>query len=304
MRNHLQKSYEEAVLVLKENSASFYKAFKNLPEEKFQGVASLYAYCRTCDDIVDEQRDPHIAEAELSDLEKNVRDLYKDGSASPPFPWWGAFEDTVGKFHVDPEPFLMQMQGQRMDLRQVEMQDTEDLLEYSRLVAGSVGLMLAKVLARDEEVAADPKFLQACMDLGIGMQITNILRDIGEDLRERNRVYLPKSLMEEFGITKDDLYRFIEIPAKNITPNFIRLWEELAALAEKYYAGLKDMLCDMAPEARVSVYSSTTIYKEILEEVRKNNYNCFTKRNYTNKVTRLRLVIAAEKAVREVCYES
>ena len=303
MNSELRESYNTAIEILKDNSSSFYTAFKTLPEEKFLAVASIYAYCRVCDDIVDEDNDKASAEKRLNDLEYNINAFYNNEAYDMPYPWWDAFETTVKKFKIKLEPFLMQIRGQRMDLKEVEIEDLDHLLQYCRLVAGSVGLMLAGILAKSVAVYRDKNYLDACLDLGIGMQITNILRDIGEDLVQRNRVYVPKTLLEKNGLTKEDLISLIENDGKNLPDNFISLWEELAALSEKYYAGIKNELCNFDPDVRLSVYSSALIYKEILDVVRKNNYNCLTKRNYTNKVTMLKLLNTAKKTLKEVCNE-
>lgn len=190
-----------------------------------------------------------------------------------------------------------------MDLEEVQIKDLDHLIEYSRLVAGSVGLMLSRILAKSEDIFENSEYLDACLNLGIGMQITNILRDIGEDLVQRNRVYVPKTLLEKYGLNKEDLIGFIENNAINLPENFVRLWEELASISEKYYKGIRDELCNFDKDVRLSVYSSAIIYKEILTVVRENKYNCLTKRNYTGKLTMLRLLNLAKKTLNEVCDE-
>lgn len=296
----LSLSYEHCVKIIKKNSASFYTALKHLPKQKFLEVSSIYAFCRVCDDIVDESESKAQAKERLEGLEEQLKSYKSNGAGPEQYSWWPAFRTTLEKYDMDMKPFYMQIEGQKLDLSEVELQDIQELIEYSKLVAGSVGLMLSSILAKDERRAKDEGFVNACMDLGIAMQITNILRDIGEDLIKRNRVYVPKMMLEKYGIHRNDLVSHIQNRSKISLEKFSELWEELAAISERYYEGIKAQISNFDDDIALSIYASAIIYKEILQEVRKSDYNCLTKRNYTSQLTRIRLVKEAKEFIKVV----
>lgn len=291
-------SYEHCVKIIKRNSASFYTALRNLPKQKFLEVSSIYAFCRICDDIVDESKSKAEAKAKLDRLEEQLKSYKTAHTDLEHTLWWPAFKNTLEKYDMDMKPFYMQIEGQKLDLLEVELQNIDELIEYSKLVAGSVGLMLSSILAKDEQKAKDEGFINACMELGIAMQITNILRDIGEDLTQRNRVYVPKMILEKYGIHRNDLTSYIQTQSGINFEKFSHLWEELAQISERYYESIKAQILKFDDEIALSIYASAIIYKEILQEVRKNDYNCLTKRNYTNDLTRLRLVKEAKEFIK------
>lgn len=291
-------SYKHCVKIIKKNSASFYTALKNLPKQKFLEVSSIYAFCRICDDIVDESKSKEDAKDKLDRLEEQLKSYKSVHTNLEQYLWWPAFKYTLEKYDMDMEPFYMQIEGQKFDLSEVELQNIDELIEYSKLVAGSVGLMLCAILAKDEKKAKDKGFANACMELGIAMQITNILRDIGEDLTKRNRVYVPKMMLDKYGIHRSDLASYIQNRSGICLEKFARLWEELAEISEKYYESIKPQISNFDDEIALSIYASAMIYKEILQEVRKNDYNCLTKRNYTNHLTRIRLVKEAKEFIK------
>ena len=151
--------------------------------------------------------------------------------------------------------------------------------------------MLAPMLRGDK---ADGQYESICESLGIAMQITNILRDIGEDLREQNRVYIPQIFMKKYSVTRKDLENLSVLPSTlsirhlffksnfRVGDNIVNLWEETALLSKYYYDKFYKHLYMFSSDAVFPVTAAAVYYQDILEEVRKNNYNCFTKRCYTN----------------------
>lgn len=304
----LNDSYKASEEIMKNWSKSFYKAFSSLTEERFKGVCGLYAYCRYVDDLVDNDlnnKSEKEINTELENLEKAVKYIYnKDENFDyekyiQKFSWWFAFEDTIKKFKVSEISLLNQLKGQRMDLKFRDLKTVEELIEYSKFVAGSVGRMLIPILIHEENYHEDPEVIRACESLGIGMQITNILRDVGEDLRERDRLYLPEELLEKHSVSREKLKELSNskeshnVVVRNIPKNFIKLWEELSDLADNFYKAYKDFIGYFHLKSRLSLVAASYIYHSIGDEVRKNEYNCFTKKAYTSEEKKIKLGLKA-----------
>ena len=303
----LLKSYKLVKSIMKERSVSFYQAFMTLPKERFLGVAAIYAFCRYVDDLVDciSSSQEKTTTLELLDkLENELRSLYaneKDMKFTEVegYLWWLAFADTIRKFNIPIDSFLQQIEGQRRDVDFVDIKTVEELIEYSKLVAGSVGTMMLPIIAADGIDIKNVEFIRACENLGVGMQITNILRDIGEDLQTRNRLYIPAELMEKYGVQKVVLEKLSITPGMEISKEVIAIWEELAQLADTYYADYENWLSWFHPKSQIPLVAAALVYQAIADEVRAENYNCFTKRCYTSAINRARLIIEAKKRVGE-----
>jgi phytoene synthase len=212
----------------------------------------------------------------------------------------------------------MQIAGQRMDAHFHDIRSIEELVQYARLVAGSVGRVLVPILVSDMGIIDNPDFMKSCEALGVGMQITNILRDVGEDIRERDRVYVPVELMRSHAITRVQLmqwsvaatdevstakYRGLFLggdkeygdadpvaASPEIPQNFIDLWEELAAMADSYYLPYEAWISAFHHSARLPLVSAARLYQAIEQAVRDQHYDCFTQRCYTSAPIRSAIV--------------
>ena len=296
----LAVSFTAALDIMKARAVSFYSAFSMLPADRFQAVAAVYAFCRFADDAADSLQPGEAERAldQLARLEGLVQRLYqaKEGQdeglleqAGDQLLWLPAFAANIRRFGLPPGPFLDQLAGQRWDIRFTSIQDTDQLIRYARLVAGSVGLMLLPMLARDREAAGHPGLRKACEELGIAMQITNILRDVGEDLRLRGRLYLPLDLLRAQGLEQEQLLALAHSTAAGspaIPQAFIRLWETLAALADRFYQPIASWLCFLHPACRAPLLAAAHSYRAIADAVRAEGYNCFSRRCYTSQETR------------------
>jgi phytoene synthase len=307
----IEAAYATAVAIMQSRAVSFHQAFSQLPATRFRGVAALYAFCRHADDLVD-QADGGAAIGRallaLNELETDVRRLGAAGRVAPDgdgretLPWWPAFAATVRRHQIPLDSFLRQIEGQRMDAGLRDIDTLERLLEYCRLVAGSVGVMMLPLLADDTTDVRDPKLIKACEDLGVGMQITNILRDVGEDLRLRNRVYLPADLRARHGVSRSSLESLATAQAgggveNQISPGFIALWEELASLAEPYYHAYEGGIGAFHPDCRVPLAAAALSYRAIADAVREAAHDCFTRRGYTSAQTRAQCLAQARQLV-------
>lgn len=304
-KDSLKISYEVAKKIMKERATSFYQAFQLLPAERFLGICAVYAFCRYADDIGDGNLSKEEKTKFLEELEQNLRKLYKEEAKSDfREEWWEAFADTVRKYKIPPQGFLSQIEGQRRDIGLEQIPNMQEFLEYCRLVAGSVGVMLAPLLAGEKSNPSDPDFILSCEKLGIGMQITNILRDVGEDYKERHRIYLPQDKLMEYGIDRNFFETYIVKgnSGQELPESFLRLWEELAELADDFYDAYKEKLRYFLPEARFPLVAAALCYREIAEAVRRENHDCLTQRCYTSAFTRMQLIAKAKK-IAENCQE-
>jgi 15-cis-phytoene synthase len=266
-----KEAYAYCEEVTAANSKSFYKAFSLLTKEKRKAVWAIYTFCRTVDDIVDEGTDP------VNEIKAFKRDfqrfLTKDFHTENPM--WVALDDVFGNYEMEERAFWDLIRGQEMDLRIDRYQSLEDLLEYSYHVASSVGLMLLPVLAPGKTA----ELKEGAIDLGYAMQITNILRDIDEDFN-RGRIYLPKSVMDKYGLEEEGLKQQV------ISPEFIAVWEELAVEAEEYYRKAFETIHEYPPSARLPVKGAALIYREILTTIRSKNYNVFGEKHFVSDASK------------------
>ncbi|MGH2102876.1 phytoene/squalene synthase family protein [Aerococcus urinaeequi] len=294
----LKASYLACENIMAKESKSFYQAFHLLPREAFQGVAALYAYNRYVDDVADSDHfSKEVALDELKKLEDKI--LHLDTSEDVEADWWMAFKDTVLTCKVSTTALLKQIQGQRMDILGHKVVDMADLVAYSSNVAGSVGEMLLPLLV-DKDTPISETLRQAAIDLGIGMQLTNILRDVGEDYRDRQRIYLPQTLLDAYNVDEVMIKRLSYHDEEEIPQNFIDLWEHIYQIGDQYYDSIKPVIKDFSQVAQLPILSSAYIYHGIGNAVRKANHNCFTKRNYTNNIERMRLIYQARKVLKDI----
>lgn len=264
--------------IIKRHSKSFYYAFSRLPEEKAQAVYAIYAFCRAADDSVDENLG---SAAQLRALDKLTDELdsFSQGQEIN-HPLWRALRIVFDAYEMDLEPFYDQIKGQRMDINFSAPRTLEDVETYSYYVAGSVGRMLMSIIASDSRVDCT----DAAVNLGVAMQLTNILRDVGEDYREKGRVYLPAEELEKAG------YRINQLANAQITDSFIHVWEHMANRAEFLYEEFLGFIPDFDKDSQFAVLASAQVYRGILTSVRQNGYDCFTRKNFVAKREMIRIL--------------
>lgn len=272
--------------IIKKNSTSFYTAFSVLPKEKAMSVYAIYAFCRVADDFVDEEKNLQKLKEfklELDNFSKNQ---------DPTGPIWRALRAVTENFDIDLKPFYELLEGQKKDFYFTQPDNQTELEEYCYDVAGTVGLMLLPLLT--DKPAQLRNF---AISLGKAMQITNILRDVGEDLDE-GLVYFPKQVMQEHGYTMEMLEKRL------INQQFISLWEYEAKEAEDAYLASLSMMPHIYLDSRRPLILSLYIYQGILDAVRENNYDCFNQRNYVSKLKQTKLIAQAERHLTKINRES
>ncbi len=265
---NISRAYELCEGVIKEHSKTFYRAFSILPKPQKNAVWAIYTFCRTVDDIVDESQNPK----EQLDLFKKEFDTFLQGQLPSNHFMWIALQDVFNRYTMNIHAFKDMITGQEMDIKEKQYHSMNEILTYSYHVASSVGLMLLPVIAPENE----QKLREDAIHLGYAMQLTNILRDIGEDL-ERGRIYIPDELI------KKHHYSVHALIQGEINSSFVAIWEEMATLAESYYEKALTTI-DLYPlYSRTPVKGAALLYRAILKEIRKNHYNVFKKRNYVTQ---------------------
>lgn len=252
----------------------------DLPEERRQNMARLYAFCRIVDDIVDEpgmsQDERHAALDRWSDI--------ITGKATPQPGIEAEVQKLVQELNLDTKPLMELIAGCRSDISPQQPRTREALLHYAYQVAACVGISSAAVMGAS---AAANKYAMA---LGYALQLVNILRDIAEDCREHGRVYLPAEDMALFGVTVDDLYN----QRYNYRVRQLLAYE--AALAEKYFCEAEELYQQLSVEDRNSLIPAqamSLIYHTVLEKMQADEYRVFERRYSVNNFRKLWFLLRA-----------
>ncbi|MCQ4088103.1 phytoene/squalene synthase family protein [Saccharibacillus sp. JS10] len=258
MNEQIMQQCEEA---MRRGSSSFYHAFRDLPEQRRNAVYVIYAFCRLIDDSVDE---PETSPFTIHELRERFLDLDKaEGHFIFPALRWLFVQFP----NLNPQPFLSQMDGQLLDLTLHRYETMEQLEHYCYLVAGTVGEMLLPVLRDDLHIEA----AEAGIALGKGMQIVNIIRDVGEDLR-RGRRYIPAELLRRHGYNEEELERGV------IDERFVAMINELHDRATEWFNKGVSNLDTYPRRSGIAVGLAAAFYGAIFDQVRRNGYDVFTRR--------------------------
>lgn len=249
--------------VTRQHSHTFYRGSLLYPPGQREAVWAVYAACRVGDDLADSGLPD--AEAKLQEWWQQIGAAYLGRAGDNPMQ--RALAWAVSRYPVPPEAFAELYAGFGMDLAGYEYRTLDDLTLYCRRVAGVVGFMVAPIGG----YSGGETTLQAALSLGQAMQLTNILRDVGEDLR-LGRLYLPADLLQEFGVSRSDLL------AGRVTPEYIALLRHLCALADSWYAEGRQGLNHLHGNARYGVAVAARLYQEILRELEKNGFDNLSQR--------------------------
>ena len=174
-----------------QSGSSFYYSFRLLAPARRRAITALYAYCREVDDVVDEVSDPDVARAKLAWWRSEVERIY---GGTPQHPVAIALQDAVRRYRLPKEHLLRVIDGMQMDLEKTRYRTFAELEDYCDHVAGVVGLLSAEIFGYQDARTRD-----YAQKLGVAFQLTNIIRDVGEDAR-RGRIYLPQEDLDRFGV--------------------------------------------------------------------------------------------------------
>jgi phytoene synthase len=234
------------------SGSSFYYSFMFLPKQKREAITALYAFCREVDDIADECTELQVAQVKLSWWRTEIENLYLN---KPIHPVTKALQPHVKTYGLDAEHFNEIIDGMEMDLNFNRYEDFKQLQLYCYRVASVVGLLSAQIFGFN-----DRKTLKFAHDLGMAFQLTNIIRDVGEDAR-RNRIYLPLDELATFNVTEEDILHSRESEAVK------RLLEHQIQRAESYYDRALQELPDEDRKSQRVGLMMTAIYRTLLREI-------------------------------------
>jgi len=255
-----------------QSGSSFYYSFMFLAPERRRAITALYAFCREVDDAVDEPADPQVARAKLEWWRHEVAQLYA-GHAQHPVT--RALVPAIGPFNIQQRQLGEIMDGMEMDLAQNRSPDFESLKLYCHRVAGVVGLLAASIFGYH-----NLKTLEYAENLGLAFQLTNIIRDVGEDAR-KDRIYIPSDEMQRFGVAAADV-----LNARH-TENFSRLIEFQVRRVENCYAEALAALPAEDRRAQRPGLVMAAIYRTLLEEIGRDGYRVLTRRTTLTPIRKL-----------------
>jgi phytoene synthase len=246
-----------------QSGSSFYYSFRFLPPQRRRALTALYAFCREVDDVVDDVVDPGVARLKLAWWRNEVSAMF---GGRPQHPVALALAPRVAPFNLREEHFQAVIDGMTMDLDQNRYLDFAMLERYCDRVAGVVGLMSAEIFGYE-----DPATRAYARDLGVAFQLTNIIRDVGEDAA-RGRIYLPQDELERHGVTAADLF------ARRVTPAFAALMAVQVARARAFYARALSALPARDRRAQRPGLIMAAIYQALLQAIERNGFRVLDRR--------------------------
>jgi len=290
--SQLDKAYEICRKETQQWAKTFYLGTLLLPQEKRKAIWAIYVWCRRTDEIMDSEEASTKSRDELSDnldkWEENTKNVFKGNIKSK---LDSVLLDTIEKYPQSIQPYLDMIDGQRMDLNKFRYKDFDELKLYCYRVAGTVGLMTQNVMGIDSAYtsapwSALPDPSEAAIALGIANQLTNILRDVGED-RQRGRIYLPQADIEKFNYSEEELLK------GKINMQWKALMNFQLKRAREWFQKSEEGIKWLSSDARWPVWTSLRLYRGILDSIERLDYDVFNNRAFVkNSVKALEIPIS------------
>lgn len=243
------------------SGSSFYYAFLFLPKPRRDAITAFYAFCREVDDVVDDMVDPGIAAAKLAWWQTEVAQSF---AGAPSHPVTRALLPLAGDFGIEARHLLAVIEGCQMDLQQTRYLDFPGLQRYCHLVAGVVGEVAAGIFGQ-----TDPRTTAYAHTLGLALQLTNIIRDVGEDAL-RGRIYLPVDELQRFDVKAHEVLK--RQPGGDFEQRFARLMQFQARRAHGFYDEAFALLPPQDRRAQKPGLMMASIYRTLLREIERDNF--------------------------------
>lgn len=262
----LELAYADCRNITRREAKNFYYAVVTLPQEKRKAIYAAYSFCRQCDDSVDEAASPEAKLSALADLQVNLTLAYEGHPATPVFL---ALADTADRYDIPQEYFSEIIRGVESDLVKTRYQDFDELREYCYRVASVVGLVCLQIFQYPPQDGAAAR--EYAVDLGLAMQLTNIVRDVREDW-SMGRVYLPQDEMARFGYTEEQLAAGIRNDA------FVELLRFQGQRARAYFRSGFRLLPYLSRRSRACPAALGAIYSRVLDRIEASGYDVLGER--------------------------
>ena len=268
----LESAYEACREITRREAKNFYYAFLTLPAAKRRAIYAAYAFCRHCDDSVDEETSTDAKLKALTDLQASLDSTYSGNASSPVYV---ALADVAQKYDIPQDYFQEVIRGVESDLVKDRFQNFEELKEYCYRVASVVGLICLQIFGYENDDAKE-----YAVDLGLAMQLTNIIRDVREDF-EMGRVYLPQDEMAGFGYTEEDLKNRVRNQA------FHDLMEFQAQRATEYFNRGFKLLPYLSRRSRACPAVLGALYSKVLDRIEASGYDILESRVSLSKAEKI-----------------
>ena len=266
MATDLEQAYQYCQRVAKEHASNFYYAFRTLPAQKRRAIYSVYAYCRLCDDVADGDMPIEAKRKALARVRQDLAAALSPDRPPAPSPEFRALGDAAHVFDIPVSYFEEVIDGVESDLTKTRFVDFPELRTYCYKVASVVGLICIEIFGYRDPVAR-----KYAIDMGIALQLTNILRDLKEDA-ERDRIYIPQEDLNRFGYSEDDLMRGV------VNERFRSLMKYQADRARSYYQSSRPLFDLIEPESRACLRLLHTAYGAILDRIEAYGFDVFSQR--------------------------
>jgi len=278
----LSESYRYCRRVARRRARNFYYSFLLLPRPQREAICAIYAFMRYSDDLSDEPARREVAQAAVARWQEDLRAALAGDYGDCPL--WPAFHDTVKRYRIPTEYFFQMIEGIRSDLAPQRFETFQQLYRYCYQVASVVGLTVIHVFG-----FRSPEALPLAEKCGVAFQLTNILRDIREDLA-RGRVYLPAEDLQRFGVRPEEL-------AQGPAPEgFTDLLHFEAARARAHYQESRPLLNMVEPASRPSLWALIEIYSRLLDHIEQAGAAALERRVEVPLAEKLRIVVRAALA--------
>jgi 15-cis-phytoene synthase len=249
--------------------SSFYYAFLFLPKERRAAITAFYAFCREVDDVVDEVSDPGVAATKLAWWAKEVAQAFAaPEQTANRHPALLALMPHAKTFGIEAHHLQAVIEGCQMDLTQTRYLDYPGLQKYCHLVAGVVGEVSARIFGQQDE-----RTTQYAHKLGQALQLTNIIRDVGEDA-QRGRIYLPVNELQKFEVKANEL----SLGARGYSERFTALMQFQAQRAQSVYDEAFALLPKDDARAQKPGLMMAKIYRALLDEIQRENFQVLHQR--------------------------
>ena len=268
-------AYDHCQAVTKREARNFYFAFVTLAAHRRRAIYAAYAFARLADDIADGDASNADKVEQLRALRADLRQAFAGKPNGPVLP---ALTHAAGKHGIDPALFERLIDGVEMDLVPRRYATFHELREYCYLVASVVGLISIEIFGY-----TDPRAREAAVDLGLAMQLTNIMRDIREDA-EAGRVYLPQEDLTRFGYTEDDLMRGL------VNDAFVEMMRFEAQRAREYFRSGETLLAYLPPRSRACPAILQGLYSRLLDRIEQGGFDVYGERVRLSSGEKLRIM--------------